>query len=111
MPHFIAENLRAGDLNKRVTLQAPTYNPSGDEITGYDDVLTASASIEPIRGRELVESQRDISEEWTRIRIRYRAGLDVVKRVVHGETEYDVDSVINPQSSNRVLELMCRAIR
>lgn len=111
MPHFPAENLSAGALNKRVTLQAPAYNPSGDEITGYTDVTTVWASIEPVRGRELTESNRDISEEWTRIRIRYRAGLDTVKQVIHGSTQYDVESIINPQSSNRVLELMCKAVR
>lgn len=111
MPHYTAENLRAGDLNKRVTLQAEIRNPTEDEVIGYSPIATVWASIEPVRGRELVESNRDISEEWTRIRIRYRAGLDTVKQALHGSTQYDVESIINPQSSNRVLELMCKAVR
>jgi SPP1 family predicted phage head-tail adaptor len=112
MPHYFAESLRAGELNKRVTLQAPQYNSAGDEIIGHTDVMTVRAQMVPIRGRELVEANRDVSEQWTLMKIRYRAGLETtINRVVHGTTEYDVESIVNPHQSNRVLELTCRAVR
>ena len=111
MAYKIGEQVSAGDLNHRVSLEAPTYNPSGDEITGHSAVATVWASVEPLRGRELVESGRDVSEQWTRIRIRYRAGLDTIKRAVHGSDIYDIESIIDPFGSRKVLELMCKIVR
>jgi SPP1 family predicted phage head-tail adaptor len=106
------DDLRAGDLNQMITLEAPTYNAGGDEITGHTVVETdVWAAVEPIRGRELVESGRDVTEGWALIRIRYQPGLDAIKRVQHGIDVYDVENVRNPNNSNRVLELTCKMVR
>ena len=106
------DDLRAGDLNQLVTLEAPSYNPGGDEITGHTVVESdVWAAVEPIRGKEIIESSRDVAEDWALIRIRYQPGLDTIKRVLHGENTYDVENVRNPNSSNRVLELTCKMVR
>lgn len=110
MPYRFDEDLRAGDLDQRVTIETPDYNDRGDEIEGHTNPVTVWASVEPLRGLEAVEAARETSQVDTRIRIRYRTGMDTAKRVTHGAVKYDVRSVRDVNGARKTLELMCRMV-
>jgi SPP1 family predicted phage head-tail adaptor len=110
MAYKWAESLNAGDLNQSVELETGGLNASGDEITSYTPLMTVRGSVEPLRGREYLDAEKVNSEVDTRIRIRYREGLDTAKRATVRGTVYDIRSIINPHGSNRVLELMCKTV-
>lgn len=101
----------AGDLNQRVTIQQPVYNSGGDEIVGWSAIATVWAAIRHMRGRELIDSGRDTSEQFATIRIRYRTGLDHAQRIVHKSTNYDIEAISNVNEENAVLELTCKAVK
>lgn len=68
------------------------------------------AAIEPLRGKEFMESMAVQASVAVRIRIRYSstvAALDATWRAVHGSKVYSIEAVINPEMRNRELQLMC----
>ncbi|RYF44377.1 MAG: head-tail adaptor protein [Comamonadaceae bacterium] len=103
--------MKAGQLDQRVTLEAPTSEPGGwgqPEVT-WTPVATVWASVEPISGREYVAMLAAQSEVIARIRIRWRPGITNAMRVLHGDTVYNIKSVIDTRSARLELVLMCRA--
>lgn len=105
------ENINAGDMTRLISLDAPTYNEGGDEITGMDPVVeNIWAEKRTLRGQESDEAGRTISVDFDIYRIRYRTGLDTVKQLRDGETTYDVQRVDNVNGRNRVIELTCKVV-
>ena len=76
--------MRAGRMNRRVTLQSrvETRGSTGEVTWTWADVDTVWASIEPIVGREYFVAQQVQSSTDTRIRIRYRHGVTTKMRVM-----------------------------
>ena len=104
--------MEAGKLNKRVTIQhkvtgSPQRKSSGAPDSPWADLVTTWAAIEPLRGKEFMESQAVNSAVAVRIRIRYRDGITAAMRVKHGTTIYSIEAVIDPEMRNRELQLMC----
>ncbi len=104
--------MRAGQLRHRVTIQqkSVTQNGYGEEVITWQDVATVWAAIEPLQGREYLEGKQVQAEVTTRIRIRYRSGIQPEMRVTWGSHAYDVQAVIEPESRKKELVLMCREI-
>jgi SPP1 family predicted phage head-tail adaptor len=105
--------MRAGDLRHRVTIQnkgTPARNTAGEEVITWTEEATVWGSIEPLRGREFLEQQREGGEVTTRIRIRHRDGLTPSMRAVWGSHTYDILSVIEVQGRQREIHLMCREL-
>lgn len=88
--------IKAGDLRHLVTIQrlvsgSPQQKPSGEPDTAWADYLTnVSASIEPLRGKELYAAQEHRSEATVRIRMRWRDGITAAMRIVHGGLYYNI---------------------
>lgn len=107
--------MQAGRLRHRVALQKPTAGSpqrtgSGAPDESWATVATVYAAIEPLRGREFLESQAVNSAVATRIRVRYQdalAAIDASWRAVHGSVVYSIEAVINPNARNVELQLMC----
>lgn len=104
--------MRAGKLRHRVTIQqrlagSPQRTPTGAPDTSWSDVATVWASIDTLRGRELIEAQAVQSRLEVRIRLRYRAGLTAAMRIVHGTDIYNIEAVIDREQQHVELELMC----
>ena len=104
--------MRAGKLRHRVTIQqltagSPQQLPSGEPDTSWADYLTVYASIEPLRGRELLLAQQLVSEVSVRIRMRYRAGVTAAMRAVFEGVNYSILAVIDVELKHAELELMC----
>lgn len=104
--------MRAGKLNKRVTIQTPAtgQDETGEPLTGWTNFVTEGdgkvwASITDVTGREFLAASADQSEVQTKIGIRYLAGVLPSMRVLHGPVAYDIKSVLG--QDNRSLLLMC----
>lgn len=113
--------MRIGKLDKRITLQKPavpgTQGTDGAMAQAWTTVASAAAdgkwwaSIEPIRGAELLRAGQNLGAMDTRIRLRHAgvlAGLDATWRAVHGSTVYNIVSPVNVALANREFELMCQ---
>lgn len=97
-------------LNKRVAIQKPkgesgAYN---EPLDTWEDVVTMWAAIEPLRGREYFAAMSEHAEVTTRIRIRYRDGIDRTMRVKYGNTVFEILHIIHPEFAKRELQLMCK---
>lgn len=104
--------MQAGRLRHQVVIQSkvagsPDRTGSGAPDKAWTDLCTLYAAIEPLRGKEFMESQAINSAVAVRIRVRYRSGITAAMRVKHGATIYSIEAVLNPDLRNRELQLMC----
>jgi SPP1 family predicted phage head-tail adaptor len=109
--------MRAGRLRHKVTLQrrVETTNAIGETVWYYADVAEIFAHIEPLSGKEYFGAQQVQSDVTTRVRVRYRTGLQPTMRLVHVREAgsptlfdyYDIQSIIQPHTDRRELQLMC----
>jgi len=107
--------IRAGNLRHKVTVQqlvagSPQQKASGEPDETWTTVATVWASIEPLRGREVLTAQQFGSEVKVRIRMRYCtlvADITAAMRVVYDGKYYGIVAVIDPMLKHREIELMC----
>jgi len=99
-------------LDKRISILRP---PGPDETDEYGqpldnpvEVCTIWAAIEPLRGREYFAAMAEHAEVTTRIRIRYREGINRTMFVKYGNTEFEILHIIRPEYGNKELQLMCK---
>lgn len=101
--------LRAGVLNKRVTLQ--TVSNSADGRGGvtetWGDTVTLWAHIEELAGSEAFTGQQIASNLTHRVTLRYRTSVAPQQRLKYGTRILKVISVRNPDQRNEMLEVMC----
>ena len=100
--------MRAGQLNKRVILQARSVSrgDSGGEVVTWTDVDTVWAAIWPKAGREYFSSDQVQAEVSGRIRIRWRADVRPDWRIEYGNRHFDIKAIINVEERDRMLDLM-----
>lgn len=102
--------MRAGRLRHKVDIQQPieVQNAYGEaEVTWQDVVSGVWAGIEPLRGREFWAAKQFNSEIEARVIMRYRSDVTTKMRIKHGDNEYYIASMINPNERNQELQLMC----
>jgi SPP1 family predicted phage head-tail adaptor len=77
--------LKAGDLDRRITIQLAVKTPdaSGEPIEVWSDLATVWAEVVPLGGREFFEARQVNAEQTTRFRIRYRADITREMRVIY----------------------------
>jgi len=99
-------------LDKRITiLRLPSpedQDDSGQVIEGWISVGTFWAAIEPLRGNDRFAAQSVNPEVTTRIRIRYRDGIDRTMIARHKGREFEIMYTINPTFGNKELQLMSK---
>lgn len=106
------DDVRAGDLDQRVTLSEPVYNNRGDRIEGYNPVhLRVPAAKRSMRGREMLDAGRDVSEHWAIFTIRYRPDVTERMRITHRNEDWNIEAVDNVNGSDRKLELTCKRVK
>ncbi len=118
--------ITAGQLRHRVTLQKPgtrVDDGMGGGPLPFVDVADIHASIEPLSGREQLLGSQIEAELTHRIRTRFYRGVKPSWRVRFidaelaavapandpspGERRFDIESIVDPESRHRELELMC----
>jgi SPP1 family predicted phage head-tail adaptor len=105
--------LQAGQLNKCVTLQSKTK--TADDMGGYDvtwenEVTDTWAAIWPVSASDFVRTSQEAIVVTHRIRIRYRSGVKSDWRIKYKSRYFDIVSIINPNESDEMLELMCKEV-
>lgn len=95
-------------LNKRVTIKqlTTTTDEYGQPVDTWTDVATVWAAIEPLRGREYFAAMAEQVDVTTRIRIRYRDGIDRTMIVQYGNVEFEILHIIHPEFAKKELQLM-----
>ncbi len=111
--------MRAGRMRHRVTLQSPTgTQDTAGGVSGFTDVATVSAAIEPARGRERIAKDKFVDEVDTLIVIRWITGVLPTWRVKHDTTccgepvqYYGVQAaIVAREIHHKDLELTCRRV-
>jgi SPP1 family predicted phage head-tail adaptor len=99
----------AGQFNKRITLQCPTKisDGMGGFATPYIDHAIVWAAVWPISAKKKIEAMQPGLNVTHHIRIRYRSVLKSDWRVKFGNRYFSIDSIINPNSKNEILDLLC----
>ena len=105
--------MRAGQMNKRVTLQikSVTIDGLGTEVITWTDHATVWASVEPVTGREYYLAQQQATSISTKIGIRYRRGITGGWRVKYGNRIFDIQAPINVGEKNKELILLCEELQ
>ena len=102
-----------GALNKRIRIMA--YGDYDDEFgiahTGMKDMLGHRiwARIDPVRAKSYEDLDREKVENFYKVTIRYRNGIDAGMVVRYGNTDYEIRSIVDPMMAHVKLELMCSA--
>lgn len=97
-------------LDKRIKIfKESDEKNSFNEVIG-DPVLVAEvwAAVEPLQGKEYFAAFAEQAEISTRIRIRYRQGIDRTMWAVHDGVRYDIKFIIHPKTARKELQLMCK---
>lgn len=104
--------MRAGRLDQRVTIQSATVSVDsvGEPVHSWATFAEVWAEVLPMTGREYLRAQSLNVAETIRITVRYLAGVNETMRVLHGSRTYHIRSVIDVESRQKTLELMCEAI-
>ena len=106
-------SLRAGVLNRRIRIQAPsaTLDAFGIPAPGWTDLLTVWGAIEPLTGRELFNAQQVASEVTHRITIRFNALLTDTRlaatyRVLYAGRSFNIHAVMNEDEANVTMVML-----
>lgn len=108
--------MRAGQLNKRIVLQAPgpeRGDPYSDPQPLWVDVATVWARIEPLSGREYFYAREQQSDLTVRITIRARADVKAnwrIRRPDNSQSWEVASPPMNIESANDQMVLMCREV-
>lgn len=87
---------QSGQLDRTITLQAntPTRDTVGASIPGWATLATVSAAVEPLSGSEVIAAQQIGTQQAQRFRIRYRADVTTLNRLVYNSVTYGIISVM-----------------
>jgi SPP1 family predicted phage head-tail adaptor len=101
----------AGDLNKRITIEAPTK--IGDGMGGYTEAYIAVASsiaaaIWPVSANDTIQANATVMVVTHRIRIRYRSVLKTSWRVSWAGRYFTIVSIIDPSMDHKFLDLLVK---
>jgi SPP1 family predicted phage head-tail adaptor len=104
--------MRAGDLNKYVTIQYPALskNSFGEEIETWVDHVNVWCSIEPISGSEKWLQQQRVSEATYKIRMRYRLGIDERMRIKYKNRNLQFLAVLNLYEESREIFIAAKEV-
>lgn len=104
--------MKAGDLDKRATIQYPakSKNGFGEDIETWTDLDTIWCSIEPVSGAEKWLQQERISEATSKVRMRHRANLDSTMRLHYKNRYLQFLGVMNIGENNIELLIPCKEV-
>ena len=105
--------MNIGSLKHRISLEAQTKTPDG--MGGFLIVWTEMASDVPaaiwgISANEQIQNQSVAMTMSHRIRIRYRSDIRSSWRLKYKNSYFDIVSIVNPNMSNRMLDVMVKAV-
>ena len=106
-------SLRAGQLNRRITLQRQSnvQDSYGGPVRTWLNVATIWADIQPLTGRELESAQRMASEISHQITVRYQASLTDTRvvsgyRALYKARIFNIHAALNEDESKVLVTLL-----
>jgi SPP1 family predicted phage head-tail adaptor len=106
-------NINPGELRHKITFQRydkEHQNDYGEPEPIWVDVMTISAAIYPLSGREFFSAEKENSEVTHKINIRYVKGLSPSMQIMFGDRLFSIISIINFQERNVELQIMCKEL-
>ena len=103
--------MRAGSLNKTISIEAPTKAPDGmGGTTNSWKVISTDipAAIWPTSATEQIKSMGAVMTISHRIRIRYRKDIKPNWRLKYKDSYYNIISIINPDMGNKILDILAK---
>lgn len=103
--------INPGEFRHIVTLQKRSDNQNNyGEENEWLDVMKARVAIYPISGKELFAAETFGTEMTHKINLRYVPGVTPDMRIKFGHRVFMIESVINFQEKNTLLQLMCKEV-
>jgi len=103
--------MRAGLLNKRVTLQTATVtqNSYGEEVRAWVPIQHGYrwASVEPLSGAERFAAQQVNPSVSHKVTIRALPGVTPKMRVLYGTRVLEIDAVLDLEERGEAMQLLC----
>ena len=106
-------SIRAGQLNRRITLQRQSnvQDSYGGPVRTWLNVATIWADIQPLTGRELESAQRMASEVSHQIVVRYQAIFADTRQVagyraLYRSRIFNIHAALNEDESNVLVTLL-----
>ncbi len=99
--------MRAGDLDRRVTLQqpVPARDATGEETHTWSTVGQVWAKVEGLGGAEDFRADKREHDLRAKFTIRYRPGINSMWRIIHDGDVYQITDVTAPDR-RETLELL-----
>jgi SPP1 family predicted phage head-tail adaptor len=108
-------SMRAGKLRYLITIQRQTgaTDTTGNETLTWKTYATVWAWIEPYvgsarAGREEFAGSQMVGLDYTRVHLRYLAGLAPKDQILYGTRVFDIQAVNNRDERNAEMELICK---
>jgi SPP1 family predicted phage head-tail adaptor len=103
--------MRAGQLNKRLTLQrqAAGLDSAGGASGEWESIATLWAKVEPIGGGENEQARQTVANATLRVTVRASQGLTITTadRLKHRSRFYFIGHVNDLESRGREIVLTC----
>lgn len=98
----------ASRLRHRIVLKTPVTTPdgAGGFATSWNQFAEVWAEILPKNGNEKLQYEQLSVQKRIVITIRYLSGITEKMRIVYGEREFEILSILNPFEENILLEIM-----
>lgn len=101
--------MNIGKLNKRITFLklGDVKDSFGQKKKGLVEIKTVWGSLYPVRGVEFYEIQKVQSKVTHKCYVRFLEGIDSNCFIRYKDQTYSIESVINVDLDNKMLEIMC----
>jgi SPP1 family predicted phage head-tail adaptor len=100
----------AGELDRRVTLLAPVYNASQDEIVDWTPMADVWAAVLPGAGQEVDRTAREVGITEIAIVIRYRSDIDGRWRIRDHERLFEINGMTDTARRHVHWSLACQEV-
>jgi SPP1 family predicted phage head-tail adaptor len=109
----MAVRIAAGDLNRRIQLQARTEarDGAGNATNTWTTFATVWASIAPLSGLELERAKAFEASVSHRVSIRHRDDVTEKHRALYGDRVFLINAVIDVESQQIRDDLYCEEYR
>lgn len=98
-----------GGHRKAIKIEKATdVDAFGGPTQTWSTHVETKAVIEPLRGRELWFARSVNAETTHKVTLRYKPGVTPKMRVIYDSRTLEIESTINVDENNRILELMCK---
>lgn len=102
--------LRAGDLNRRITIQMrqPGKNALGEELVTWVDLEQETpASLLVLSGKEYAVTSGEVSRAQVSMRVRWRTDVTAKMRVLYEGGIYNIEAVLPDLAGREYVDLAC----